>query len=145
MRIAPRTTQLLVERGEYVPGQAVPLFDVRPPILAGADWALKRSFDLVVAALIVVIGLPFWLVIALLIKVTSRGPVFYADERVGLGERELPDAQVPDDGRGRRGPAGRARAGERGERRAVQDPRRPARDRASGGCCGASRSTRSRT
>jgi exopolysaccharide biosynthesis polyprenyl glycosylphosphotransferase len=87
VRIAPRTTQLLVERGEYVPGQGVPLFDVRPPILAGADWALKRTFDLVVSALIVVIGLPVWLVIAVAIKLGSRGSVLYADERIGLGER----------------------------------------------------------
>jgi exopolysaccharide biosynthesis polyprenyl glycosylphosphotransferase len=87
VRIAPRTTELLIERGEYVPGQAIPLFEVRPPILAGTDWALKRSFDLVVSALIVVVGLPLWLVIAGLIKATSRGKVLYADERVGLGER----------------------------------------------------------
>jgi exopolysaccharide biosynthesis polyprenyl glycosylphosphotransferase len=87
VRIAPRTTQLLVDRGEYVPGQAVPLFDVRPPILAGADWVLKRTFDLVVAGLILVVGLPVWLLIALVIKLTSSGPVLYADERIGLGER----------------------------------------------------------
>ncbi len=60
---------------------------MRPPILAGADWALKRSFDLVVSALVVVIGLPIWLVIAAVIKLTSRGPVLFADERVGLGEQ----------------------------------------------------------
>ena len=128
VRIAPRTTQLLVDRGEYVPGQAVPIFDVRPPILAGADWALKRTFDLVVASLIVVIGLPLWLLIALVIKVTSRGPVLLR-RRAGRARRaELPDAEVPDDGRGRRRQAGRARAGERGDGRAVQDPQRPARD-----------------
>jgi exopolysaccharide biosynthesis polyprenyl glycosylphosphotransferase len=89
VRIAPRTTQLLVDRGEYVPGQAVPIFDVRPPILAGADWALKRAFDIVVSVLVVLIGLPIWLVIAALIKLTSRGPVFFADERVGLGEQSF--------------------------------------------------------
>jgi exopolysaccharide biosynthesis polyprenyl glycosylphosphotransferase len=89
VRIAPRTTELLIERGEYVPGQAVPLFDVRPPTFAGADFALKRSFDLLVSALIVVIGLPVWLVIAALVKLTSRGPVFFADERVGLGEENF--------------------------------------------------------
>jgi exopolysaccharide biosynthesis polyprenyl glycosylphosphotransferase len=89
VRIAPRTTQLLVDRGEYVPGQAVPLFDVRPPIFAGADWALKRSFDVVVSGLVVVIGLPLWALIAVLVKATSRGPVFYSDERMGLGERSF--------------------------------------------------------
>ncbi len=87
VRIAPRTTELLVERGEYVPGQAVPLFELRPPILAGADWATKRLFDLVVSALILVVGAPLWLVIAALIKLTSRGPVIYADTRIGLGEQ----------------------------------------------------------
>jgi exopolysaccharide biosynthesis polyprenyl glycosylphosphotransferase len=89
VRVAPRTTELLLERGEYVPGQAVPLYELRPPILAGTDWALKRTFDVVVAALIVVVGLPVWLVIAAVIKLGSRGPVLYADPRVGLGEREF--------------------------------------------------------
>lgn len=90
LRIAPRTTELLVERGEYVPGQAVPLFELRPPVFAGTDWAVKRTFDLAVSGLIAVVGLPFWLVIALLIKLDSRGPVMYSDTRVGLGERPFP-------------------------------------------------------
>jgi exopolysaccharide biosynthesis polyprenyl glycosylphosphotransferase len=89
VRVAPRTTELLVERGEYVPGQGVPLFELRPPIFAGADWATKRTFDLLVGAVIVVVGSPVWLLIAAAIKLTSRGPVFYADPRVGLGEREF--------------------------------------------------------
>jgi len=89
VRVAPRTTELLIERGEYVAGQGVPLFELRPPILAGTDWALKRTFDIAVAAWIVVVGLPVWIVIAALIKTTSRGPVLYADPRIGLGEEEF--------------------------------------------------------
>ena len=89
VRIAPRTTELLIERGEYVPGQGVPLFELRPPIFAGTDWAVKRAFDVVVGALIVVVGAPLWLAIALAVKLSSRGPVFYADPRVGLGEMEF--------------------------------------------------------
>jgi exopolysaccharide biosynthesis polyprenyl glycosylphosphotransferase len=87
VRVAPRTTELLVERGEYVPGQAVPLFELRPPILTGADWAVKRVFDIAVAVLALILLLPVWLLIALLIKLDSRGPVFYSDTRIGLGER----------------------------------------------------------
>jgi exopolysaccharide biosynthesis polyprenyl glycosylphosphotransferase len=89
VRIAPRTTELLVERGEYVPGQGVPLFELRPPIFAGTEWAVKRTFDVVVASLIVLVGSPLWLLVALAIKLTSRGPVFYADPRIGLAEREF--------------------------------------------------------
>jgi exopolysaccharide biosynthesis polyprenyl glycosylphosphotransferase len=86
VRIAPRTTDLLIERGEYVPGQGVPLFELRPPIFAGTEFASKRVFDLTVALLIVVAGSPLWLLIALVIKLTSRGPVLFADRRIGLGE-----------------------------------------------------------
>jgi exopolysaccharide biosynthesis polyprenyl glycosylphosphotransferase len=92
VRIAPRTTDLLVERGEYVPGQGLPLFDVRAPIFGGTDWAVKRSFDVIVAALILLLLLPVWALIALLIKTTSRGPVFYAAPRIGL--REQPFAML---------------------------------------------------
>ena len=87
VRVAPRTTELLVERGEYVPGQGVPLFELRPPIFAGADWVVKRAFDVVVSLLVIVLGLPLWLAVAAAIKLTSRGPVLFADTRVGLGEQ----------------------------------------------------------
>jgi exopolysaccharide biosynthesis polyprenyl glycosylphosphotransferase len=89
MRIAPKTTDLLVQRAHFVPGQGVPLFELRPPVLVGADWLIKRSFDVLVAAAVIVLGLPFWLAIATAIKLTSRGPVFYADRRIGLGEQEF--------------------------------------------------------
>ena len=89
VRIAPKTTELLVERGEYVPGQGPPLFELRPPVLAGTDWALKKAFDLGVSTVVLVVGLPIWLVLAVVIKLDSRGPVLYRDRRVGVGEREF--------------------------------------------------------
>jgi exopolysaccharide biosynthesis polyprenyl glycosylphosphotransferase len=87
VRIAPKTTELLVQRGEYVPGQGVPLFELRPPVFVGAQWAVKRAFDLIVSAFVIVVGMPLWLAIAAAIKLTSRGPVFYRDPRIGLGEQ----------------------------------------------------------
>ena len=90
VRVAPKTAELLIQRGEYVPGQGVPLFELRPPVLYGTDWILKRSFDVVVSSIVIVLGLPLWLAIAAAIKLTSRGPVFYLDRRVGLHEREFP-------------------------------------------------------
>ncbi len=86
MKIAPKTTELLLQRAEYIPG-STPLFELRPPALAEWEWALKRGFDLAVSSLIVVAGSPLWLAIAAAIKLTSRGPVFYRDRRIGLGEQ----------------------------------------------------------
>jgi exopolysaccharide biosynthesis polyprenyl glycosylphosphotransferase len=89
VRIAPKTTELLVQRADYVPGQSVPLFEVRSPVFAGSEWVLKRAFDLVVSAAVLVFGLPLWLLIAAGVTLTSPGPILYRDRRVGLGESEF--------------------------------------------------------
>ncbi len=89
VKLAPSTTELLVHEGEYVPGEGVPLFELRPPLLSGVAWATKRVFDLVVASLLVVVGTPLWLLLAAAIKLDSRGPVLYVDRRIGVGEREF--------------------------------------------------------
>jgi exopolysaccharide biosynthesis polyprenyl glycosylphosphotransferase len=89
VQVAPSTTDLLIQRGEYVPGQGVPLFELRPPVFVGTDWVVKRTFDYVVSGAVIVLGLPLWLVIAALVKLTSRGPILYSDRRVGVNEREF--------------------------------------------------------
>jgi exopolysaccharide biosynthesis polyprenyl glycosylphosphotransferase len=89
VRIAPKTSELLHRRAEFVPGQDVPLFELRPPVFAGTDWAVKRVFDLVIAVVVLVVGLPLWLLIALAVKLDSSGPVLYRSRRAGLHEREF--------------------------------------------------------
>jgi exopolysaccharide biosynthesis polyprenyl glycosylphosphotransferase len=87
VRLAPTTAELLTQRAEYIAGQGVPLFELRPPVVSGLDWAVKRVFDIGVSAAIIVALTPVWLVIAIAIKLDSRGPIFYRDQRIGLGER----------------------------------------------------------
>ena len=53
VRIAPSTMEILVHRAEFVPGQSVPLFELRPPVFEGFDYALKRTFDLVGSSLLI--------------------------------------------------------------------------------------------
>jgi exopolysaccharide biosynthesis polyprenyl glycosylphosphotransferase len=89
VRIAPKATELLTERAQFVPGQGVPLFELRPPAFLGVDWFVKRAFDLVMSALVLLLGLPLWLAAAAAVKLTSRGAVFYRDRRIGLGEKEF--------------------------------------------------------
>jgi exopolysaccharide biosynthesis polyprenyl glycosylphosphotransferase len=89
VRIAPKATELLTSRVEFVPGQGIPLFELRPPAFIGMDWVVKRGFDLVVSGVVLLAGLPVWLAIAAAVKLSSRGPVLYRDRRVGLGEQEF--------------------------------------------------------
>jgi exopolysaccharide biosynthesis polyprenyl glycosylphosphotransferase len=89
LRVVPTTTELLLDRAVLVPGQAVPLFEVRPPVLTGIDWAVKRAFDIIVAAVLVAILAIPGLLVALLVRFTSHGPAIYRDPRIGVGEREF--------------------------------------------------------
>src|SRR6185436_15697857 len=52
--------------------------------LEGWSRFLKRGFDLIVAAVAFVVFSPVMLLVAILIKIEDRGPVFYRQERMGL-------------------------------------------------------------
>ena len=42
----------LTKHADFVPGQGIPLFEIRPPVLVGFDWVLKRGFDMVMSVLV---------------------------------------------------------------------------------------------
>ncbi len=90
VRIAPSTMEILVHRAEFVPGASVPLFELRPPVFDGFDYAVKRSFDFVVALLLIVLLSPLLLLIAIAVAVSSRGPMIYRSMRPGIGGAPFP-------------------------------------------------------
>jgi exopolysaccharide biosynthesis polyprenyl glycosylphosphotransferase len=85
VRIAPTTMEIMTREHELVPGQTVPLFELKPPVFEGIDFVVKRSFDLVGAAALLVALSPLLGAISLTIKLTSRGPVLYRSRRPGIG------------------------------------------------------------
>ena len=68
LRVVPTTAELLLDQATFIPGQALPLLEVRPPMITGVDWAVKRTFDLVVSALLLLVLSPLLLLIALLVS-----------------------------------------------------------------------------
>lgn len=87
VKIAPSTMEILMQQAEFIPGEAVPLFELRPPVFDGVDFFLKRSFDLIGSMLLLVLMSPVLAGIALAVRITSRGPVIYRSERPGIGGR----------------------------------------------------------
>ena len=47
------------------------------------SYVMKRSFDIILSILALILLSPLFLILAILIKVTSRGPVFFVQTRVG--------------------------------------------------------------
>jgi len=64
--------------------EGIPFIKIKGIPLTTWNIILKRSFDIVLSALILVICSPIFAIIALLIKLDSRDPVFFRQERVGL-------------------------------------------------------------
>jgi exopolysaccharide biosynthesis polyprenyl glycosylphosphotransferase len=90
VRVAPSTMELLIKRAEFVPGQSVPLFELKPPVFEGVDWLVKRTFDLVGSAVIIVLFSPLLAACALSVRLSSRGPVIYRSMRPGIGGVAFP-------------------------------------------------------
>ncbi len=87
VRLAPSTMEILIHRAEFVPGQSVPLFELGPPVFEGIDFALKRTFDIVGASLLLILLSPLLLAIMLSVRLTSRGPILFRSMRRGIAQR----------------------------------------------------------
>ncbi|MDQ3677572.1 MAG: sugar transferase [Actinomycetota bacterium] len=85
VRIAPSTMEILVHRAEFVPGEAVPLFELKPPVFEGIDYVVKRTFDLIGASLLVIFLSPILAASAIAVRFSSRGPILYRSMRPGIG------------------------------------------------------------
>jgi len=68
----------------------LPVIRLRDLPLAGWNGVLKRALDLVVSVLLLLLLSPLFLILALLVRLDSPGPVFYTQERVGRDRRPFP-------------------------------------------------------
>jgi exopolysaccharide biosynthesis polyprenyl glycosylphosphotransferase len=87
VHVAPSTMEILLDRAEFVPGESVPLFTLRPPVFEGLAFAVKRSFDLIVSGLLLLLLSPVLLAIAVAVRLSSHGPVIYRSIRPGMAGR----------------------------------------------------------
>jgi exopolysaccharide biosynthesis polyprenyl glycosylphosphotransferase len=60
-----------------------PLIEISPQLMPPWEEAVKRFLDVAVSGTVLLIGSPLWLMIGLMVKLESRGPVLYRQERVG--------------------------------------------------------------
>lgn len=63
----------------------MPLMELRPQLMAPWESAAKRLMDIAVALVVLVGLLPLWLLVVAAIRLDSRGPILFRQERVGRG------------------------------------------------------------
>jgi exopolysaccharide biosynthesis polyprenyl glycosylphosphotransferase len=86
-RVAPSLFNCLPRKTEVDQIGVLPVITLfREPLGQGARL-VKRVFDVLAAAAALVLLSPLWVVMAVLIKLDSKGPVLYRQERVGMDGR----------------------------------------------------------
>ncbi|MFQ5944210.1 MAG: sugar transferase [Anaerolineales bacterium] len=72
---------LIRQRPDIIGG--VPIIGLKEPVIEGVPLFIKRTFDLILASLLLLLTLPVQTVIAIAIRLDSPGPVVFKVERVG--------------------------------------------------------------
>jgi Undecaprenyl-phosphate glucose phosphotransferase len=85
--LVPDVLDLVTLRGGIEELDGLPVVHLQSGPLVGVDAWLKRAFDLVFAGLFLLVAAPVMVTCALAVKLSSPGPVFYRQERMGLDGR----------------------------------------------------------
>ncbi len=83
VRIMPDLLELITVRTGIETLRGLPVITLREPAITGVNSALKRVLDLIGATVGLLIAGPWMLLLALLIRLDSRGPILFAQERAG--------------------------------------------------------------
>lgn len=85
--LSPSLLNIMSSRIAVQPIAGIPLISIQPVILSGLRFAAKRILDLIGSLIVSVILLPILVLIALLIKLESKGPILFKQERIGRKSR----------------------------------------------------------
>lgn len=87
IKIVPDLYDILSGHARTSQIYGVPLIDIMPQLMPEWEKKLKRLFDLIVSLLILILSFPLIVLSAIAIKLESKGPVFFKQERCGLNNK----------------------------------------------------------
>jgi exopolysaccharide biosynthesis polyprenyl glycosylphosphotransferase len=84
MMMVPDILELMTSQVQIKHIEGIPFLGIKSPTLSTWNFIVKRAFDLLFATMILLLASPIIILIAILIKLDSQGPIFYVQERIGL-------------------------------------------------------------
>lgn len=88
--MVPGVHDLLLDRARVELIDGIPMVGMRRTNIVGFNWWTKRGFDVATSALLLLLAAPLMVAVAIAIKMSSRGPVFYVQRRVGYRGQVFP-------------------------------------------------------
>jgi len=88
-KFVPNIFQTLTVNSSAITLGEIPLIEIKRTVLDGWGRIIKRIFDILFSLIFIIIFSPLYIIIALLIKIDSPGPVIYKDYRYGYKRRKF--------------------------------------------------------
>ena len=87
LKIVPDLYDIVVGQARTNQIYGFPLIEILPELMPLWERRVKRLMDLSVSAAVLILLAPIWILVGLIIKIDSRGPILYKQERVGRNGR----------------------------------------------------------
>ena len=84
IKITPDTRDIIFGSVKITSIFHSPLIVINPRLMEEWQYSVKRAIDIVVSLVAMIILLPVYIITAIIVKCTSKGPVFYSQERIGI-------------------------------------------------------------
>ena len=89
LKIVPDLYEILSGQARTSQIYGMPLIDIMPELMPEWEKKLKRLLDIVISFFLLVISLPVVIISAIAIKLDSKGPVFFKQERSGMNGKSF--------------------------------------------------------
>lgn len=87
VRVVPDIYQAMTLNASVEEFDGMPLINLTESPMHGWNIIVKRSFDIILSIFAIILISPLMLLIVIVLKATSRGPIFFSQERMGLDGR----------------------------------------------------------
>jgi len=89
LKIVPDLYEILSGQARTSQLYGIPLIDIMPELMPEWEKKLKRISDVTISLMILIVSLPLNILVSILIKLDSPGPVLFKQDRMGMGNKEF--------------------------------------------------------
>ena len=89
LKIVPDLYEILSGQARTSQIYGMPLIDIMPELMPEWEKKLKRLMDLFISFFILIVTFPINIIIAILVKIDSSGPVFFRQDRIGMNSKKF--------------------------------------------------------
>ena len=86
-KIIPKKSNLLSGQVKMTSIFGIPLVEISPSSMSILESFLKRFFDIIISIILLFCLLPIFITTSILVKISSSGPIFYSQKRIGKNKQ----------------------------------------------------------